>query len=126
MTLAAVWSAPGCASITRRSTQKIPVTSSPAGALVAVNGIQTGALPLLLDIETEGKDVRTWALIGLGTGLFLTTFFDYAITGAVNEFRPEEISVTLTKADGPPRVNTFFLEADGFRNVKWIRIRADR
>jgi len=174
--MAGVMSAPGCASITRRSTQKIPVTSSPVGASVMVNGVQKGqtplvirlprrqerqviriesqgynpveirmkrsgsgqyffynaffylipgALPLLFDIHTEAKDVRTWALIGLCTGLFLTTFFDYAITGAVNEFRPEEISVTLTKTNGPPRVDTIFVDADEFRNIKWIRVHRD-
>jgi hypothetical protein len=176
LTIAGILSAPGCASITRRSTQRIPVTSSPPGASVAVNGIQKGqtplvirlprrqerqiirieslgynpveirmkrrgsgqyffynaffylvpgALPLIFDIHTEAKDFLPWSLIGLGTGLFLTTLFDFGITGAIHEFRPEEISVTLTKADGSPRVDTIVLDADDFRNIKWIRVHRD-
>jgi len=33
--------------------------------------------------------------------------------------------VTLTRADGPPRVDTMNIDADDFRNVKWIRVRRD-
>jgi len=30
--------------------------------------------------------------------------------------------VTLTKADGPPRVETILVNAEDFQNIKWIRV----
>ena len=35
----------------------------------------------------------------------------------------KELTVTLTKADGPPRVNTMLV--DDFQNVTWIRVHRD-
>jgi hypothetical protein len=38
---------------------------------------------------------------------------------------PTHLSVTLTKADGTPRVDTMLIDADEFRNIKWIRVHRD-
>ena len=38
---------------------------------------------------------------------------------------PKNLTVTLTKADGPPRVDTMLVDADDLKNVKWIRVRKD-
>jgi hypothetical protein len=40
-------------------------------------------------------------------------------------FTPTEFTVTLTRAEGPPRVDTMLVDADDFANIKWIRVRKD-
>jgi hypothetical protein len=44
------------------------------------------------------------------------------IGGEGYHLAPQVLTVTLTKADGPPRVDTMVLDADDLRNVTWIRI----
>jgi len=39
--------------------------------------------------------------------------------------RSKELSVTLTKAEGTPRVDTMSINADDFRKIKWIRVHRD-
>jgi hypothetical protein len=53
-----------------------------------------------------------FALMDLGSGQ------EYTLT-------PKNLTVTLTKADGTPRVDTVLIDADDLRNVKWIRVRRD-
>ena len=55
LALANVLMAPGCASVLFKVTQSIPVTSSPPGATVAVNGRQQGVTPLEVRLAREGK-----------------------------------------------------------------------
>jgi hypothetical protein len=38
---------------------------------------------------------------------------------------PRELTVTLTKADGTPRVDTMVVNENELRNIKWIRVRKD-
>jgi len=47
--------APNCATLTRQKTQGIPVTSSPAGATVIVNGIEQGVTPLEVRLARKRK-----------------------------------------------------------------------
>ena len=47
--------APDCATITRRSKQRIPVTSDPMGATVIVNGVQQGVTPLEIRLARKEK-----------------------------------------------------------------------
>jgi len=166
----------GCATLTRSRTQRIPVTASPPGATVIVNGQRQGVTPLSLKlvrgeknqvirIECPGynpNEIRpirkpTGApffgnlLLGLipaiapaglyslanegSGGLLIWTLSAAAFgvlftavdsgSGAINDFEPKEISVTLTKADGTPRVDTMLVDADDFKNIKWIRVRRD-
>jgi hypothetical protein len=46
---------PGCATVTRSSRQTVPVTSSPPGARVLVNGVQAGVTPLDLRLPRAEK-----------------------------------------------------------------------
>jgi hypothetical protein len=50
-------------------------------------------------------------LVDLGSGTGLTL--------------PQEITITLKKADGPPRVDIMLVDLDDFRKIKWIRVRGD-
>jgi hypothetical protein len=56
------------------------------------------------------------------TGFF--TLLDFGFTKGY-EFRPRDLTVTLTKAEGPPRVDTMFVDAGDFRNINWIRVHRD-
>ncbi len=165
-----------CASITQSTTQKIPVTSSPVGATVIVNGVRKGLTPLqvwlsrkkegqVIRIESPGYhpvEIRTrrsfsiahaffdglagWMIGGIAalvafaaddtvnggtvclnwtaaaTGAFI--LIDLASGGGYN-LSPSALVVTLSKADGPPRVDTILVDAEDFRNIKWIRVRRD-
>lgn len=55
LTLASILLAPNCATITRKSKQRIPVTSTPAGAAVIVNGVQQGLTPLEIRLARNEK-----------------------------------------------------------------------
>jgi hypothetical protein len=174
--LASVLLFPGCATLTQKSTQRIPITSSPAGAEVSVNGVRKGVTPFqvkvprkrtgqVIRIESPGYNPveirirRTGAslLIGdvllggaagfmIGWSIFesddetgdygtvvwttiaatICSFFliDMA-TGAGFELNPSDLNVTLTKAEGSPRVDTMLVDAEDFQNIKWIRVRRD-
>jgi hypothetical protein len=81
-----------------------------------------GLLGLVDDASEKDKILSTWMLsaVALG-GLF--TLID--IGGNGYTLTPKNLNVTLTRADGPPRVNTMVIDADDFQNVKWIRVRRD-
>jgi hypothetical protein len=174
--LTGVLLSPGCATLTRSRTQWIPVTSSPPGATVIVNGQRRGVTPLalrparkekgpIIRIECPGYDpieirlirktsgapffgnlflglipaiapaslyslahegkgaLSIWVLSAAAFGALLTVADSGG--GAINEFKPKGITVTLTKSDGIPRVDTVLVDAEDFPNVKWIRIRRD-
>jgi hypothetical protein len=55
LTLTSVLSASNCATLTRKRTQRIPVTSSPVGAAVIVNGQQQGVTPLEIQLVRKKK-----------------------------------------------------------------------
>ena len=55
MTLTSVAFTPNCATLTRGRTQRIPVTSSLAGATVSVNGQQQGVTPLEIRLSRKQK-----------------------------------------------------------------------
>jgi len=46
---------PGCATLTRARSQGIPVTSSPTGATVSVNGQKWGATPTTISLDKKAK-----------------------------------------------------------------------
>lgn len=173
---------PGCATLTRKSTQRIPVTSVPVGATVIVNGVEQGVTPLVIWPDRKWKDqvIRIespgynpveiklkrslsegpifgnffiGAMFGVVPGTIIGLWFlnidkwteanftliwalcaaafDGAFTavdignGSGYSLSPTDMMVTLTKADGAPRVDTMLIDADDFRNVKWIRVRRD-
>ena len=175
--LMSVLLSPGCATLTRKSTQRIPVTSSPVGAAVLVNGVQQGVTPLNLRLarKDQGQVIRIESpeynpveirvrrrfsgihvlsdvLLGtvLGGGIALSRAMKYdetlefgkqlllwvpagiatfliadAATSAGYTFKPADLIVTLSKADGTPRVDTMLVDAEDFQNIKWIRIHID-
>jgi len=183
LTLTSALLAPNCATLTRRSAQRIPVTSSPIGAAVIVNGVEQGVTPIeiklarkqkgqVIRIESpgynpfeirpqrklSGETILGSILLGLVPGMvpalvwlgsshtktdpaeentILSIYFkSAAVLGglfALTDFgggkgytqTPKNLTVTLTKADGPPRVDTMLLDAEDFRNIKWIRVRKD-
>jgi hypothetical protein len=171
---------PGCATLTRNKTQRIPVTSSPTGATVFVNGIEQGVAPIQVELtrKQKGQVIRIespgynpaeirlqrkmskrkllgnvllglipaqvptffWAQTnseadGYWSGIVLFELLGAAAFGGLftyidsggkgYDLIPEEILVTLTKADGTPRVDTVLIDAEDFRGVKWIRVRKD-
>jgi hypothetical protein len=180
LTFASALLAPNCATITIKSTQRIPVTSTPVGATVIVNGVQQGVTPLeirlarkemgaVIRIEFPGYNpveirpirkmsggtifgnfllgvipgcylsmawalthetshhyetgiVMTWTLSAAAIG-GLFTLIDSISSGYI--LKPEELIVTLKKAQGPPRVDTIVIDADRFGDIKWIRVRRD-
>lgn len=175
LTITSVLLSPGCATLTRKSTQRIPVTSAPVGATVIVNGVEKGVTPLtitlarklkgqVIRIESPGYDpveIRPQrklsgipvlgnfllgvypgflaALLvglddntmgplvwGLSAAAFGAGFTAIDISdGRGYGLRPTDLTVTLTKANGTPRVDTMLIDAEDFRNVKWIRVRRD-
>lgn len=180
VTLTSVLLAPNCATLMRKRTQRIPVTSSPVGATVIVNGQQQGVTPLeirlvrkkkgqVIRIESPGynpfeirlkrkmsggpiagnvliglipgvvpavlykmyydedpnvmtKTFGIWMLTAVACGAVLTAIDS---SGSGYELNPRDLTVTLSKADGLPRVDTMFLNPDEFQNIKWIRVRKD-
>ncbi len=174
---------PNCASLTQEKiqgekTQRIPVTSSPIGATVFVNGVEQGRTPIeimlvrrqrgqVIRIESPGYNpfeirmrrglpagpalgnVLSGGIAGYGIGLALhylegvggqspwavylipmsaaigsLFLVDFAV-GQGHAFKPKELTVTLTKADGTARVDAMLIDSDDLRNVKWIRVRKD-
>lgn len=165
----------GCATLTQGKTQRIPITSSPAGAEVSINGVRKGVTPLqvkiprnrtgVIRIESPGYNPlevrirRTGSTLligdllgGAGAGFLIgwrlfeshdetadygtviwtsiaatisAFFLIDMFTGAGFDLNPSNLTVTLTKAAGPPRVDMMLVDADDFRNVKWIRVRRD-
>jgi hypothetical protein len=45
--------------------------------------------------------------------------------GNVYTMKPTSLTVTLTKADGTPRVDTMVIDADDLQNIRWIRVHRD-
>ena len=178
LTLTSVLLTPNCATMIRKPNQRIPVTSSPAGATVIVNGVQVGVTPLevrlvrkqkgqVIRIESPGYnpvEIRLkrelsgiFVLGNLFPGVFsggvsamviglvtLASDAEFVLIGALSAaafvglftsidsssgcgygLRPTDLTVTLTKADGTPRVDTILVDADDLRNIKWIRVRRD-
>lgn len=180
--LVSVLLVPGCATLTRKTTQRIPVTSVPAGATVSVNGVEQGVTPLMIwpDRKWKGQVIRIEApgynpveiklKRNLSEGPVLGNFFVGAMSGVVPgtiiglwlldidkwtdanftliwalcgaalggaftavdvgngsgySLRPTDLTVTLTKAEGTPRVDTLLIDAGDFQNVKWIRVHRD-
>lgn len=178
--LSSVLLAADCATITRRSKQRIPVTSHPVGATVMVNGVQQGVTPLVLRLprkekgqviriespgynpveirpkrkmsggpmagnfalglmpgavlamgygmehdEDENVDMMSMLIWMLSAAAFGGLFTAVDSGGKGYELEPRELTVTLTKAEGSPRVETILIEADDFQAIKWIRVRRD-
>ena len=166
---------PNCATLVRGDRkQPVPVTSSPAGATIIVNGVRKGVTPLEIWLTRKTKDqvikieypgynpfeirmkrsyssshvipnVIFGGIVGyvvgmawwmenhytappggvcIGTAIAGFLLIDVA-TRAGYILTPKDLTVTLTKACGPPRVDTMVVDAEDFQNVAWIRVRRD-
>jgi hypothetical protein len=78
-------------------------------------------------IGEEGIDevpglIPFWILSSLAFGTIFTVFDG---SGSGYSLNPGDLAVTLTKADGMPRVDTIFIDAEDFQNIKWIRVRRE-
>jgi hypothetical protein len=62
--------------------------------------------------------------IGIPAGILGFCLIDF-VSGGVYSLDPTEITVTLTKADGTPRIDTLLIDADVLPDIKWIRVRRD-
>jgi hypothetical protein len=100
----------------------------PAGAPFLGN-LLLGLIPAIVpaslhSLAHDGEGVMLiWTLYAAAFGALFTAFDSGS--GAINDFEPKELTVTLTKADGPPRVDIMLVDADDLRNIKWIRVRRD-
>jgi len=163
-----------CATLTRSRQQIVPVTSSPPGAAIIVNGVRKGVTPKLILFSRRDKDqtiriecpgynpfeirmMRSYSsfhvlangVLGLVVGTAVATAWNLArdetapdwsicIGTAVGGFllidvatragyalTPKDLTVTLTKADGTPRVDSLLVDPEDFQNIKWIRVLKD-
>ncbi len=66
-------------------------------------------------------------MIGALTAVAFGALFTAIDTGNGRGYNlsPRDLTVTLMKADGTPRVNTVLVDADRFGDIKWIRVRRD-
>jgi len=91
---------------------------------------------MLLGLIPAIAPAGMWSLGHHGQGTLMIWFFSAtalgalftagdAGCGAIYEFKPKDITVTLTKAAGTPRVRTLLVDAEEFQNVKWIRVLRD-
>ena len=95
-------------------------------------GLAPGLVPVLLlsgssHARIDPSDEKAVLSIYLKSAAVLGGLFLSIDIGSSNGYTltPENLTVRLTKADGPPRVDTVVLDADDLRNVKWIRVRRD-
>ncbi len=100
----------------------------PSGAFFFSN-LLLGLIPAIVpaglySLAHDGEGgTLIWTLSAAALGALFTAVDSGS--GAINDFEPKEISVTLKKADGTPQVDTVLLDAEDFRNIKWIRVRRD-
>jgi hypothetical protein len=80
------------------------------------------ALPIAMYQSIAEHDDHLFTMAA-GFGL-LFTLVDIGLKyGSV--LRPKELSVTLTKANGEPRVRVLLIDAEAMRDITWIRVRRD-
>jgi hypothetical protein len=81
---------------------------------------------MLSNDEDYGAGLGVGGVAVLGTAGFAGLFMilDYSFKKGY-EFKPAELMVTLTKTEGPARVDTMLVNADDFRNITWIRVHRD-
>jgi len=90
-------------------------------------GLVPGIAPALAYLgspHTTPSEEKTIPSIYFGSAAVLGGLFALMDLGSGQEYTltPKNLTVTLTKADGTPRVDTVLIDADDLRNVKWIRV----
>ena len=80
------------------------------------------ALPIALYTSISSHEDHFFLMAAGFSGMF--TLIDIGLKyGYV--LQPKELSVTLTKANGEPRVRVLVIDAAVMRNITWIRVRRD-
>ncbi len=93
--------------------------------LAVVPGVVPAAMWALANDASPHYTTNSYLIWGLSTGAIggILTVIDSVGNGY--ELRPTELTVTLTKADGTPRVDAIFVDPNDFQNIKWIRVHRD-
>jgi hypothetical protein len=73
-------------------------------------------------LQNETRTSTKWISLTLCVGI--PVLIDLA-SGKANTLSPRTLSVTLTKAEGPPRVETIFVEAEDLQEIERIRVNRD-
>jgi len=121
----------GCATLTQGSTQQITVTSTPTGANLVVNGLQSFRTPAVLDlarneshqieISLDGYHPETVQIRRVGSNMVAGNIIaggliglavDYS-SGAAYRLVPEVVQVTLRPVTEEPSKNSLSAEASG-------------
>jgi hypothetical protein len=89
-----------------------------AGLGLALSALYEEAAFLQNEIRSS-----TWA-ISLPICIGIPVVIDLA-SGKANTLSPRTLSVTLTKAEGPPRVETIVVEAEDLQEIERIRVNKD-
>ena len=91
----------------------------------ALLGAAAGGLIALAQASAKDHhDFWTALAVYAPAGAAIRILIDLLI-GAADPPRSRELLVKLTKAVGPPRVETMSIAAEEFKTVKWIRIHGD-
>ncbi|HWV57515.1 MAG TPA: PEGA domain-containing protein [Longimicrobiales bacterium] len=115
LTVAALITIGGCATIMQGTTQAVGVSSQPAGARIRVNGTEFGVTPAVLQlkrkdnhvvvIELDGyqpytatftRSLSGWVLGNLVFGGLIGLVVD-AASGALYKLSPEQVAATLDR-----------------------------
>ncbi|MGZ5555649.1 MAG: hypothetical protein ACXW3H_07865 [Candidatus Aminicenantales bacterium] len=80
------------------------------------------ALPIAMYTSISSHEDHFFLMAAGFSGMF--TLIDIGLKyGYV--LQPKELSVTLTKANGEPRVRVLVIDAAVMRNITWISVRRD-
>jgi len=91
----------------------------------AIAGAVVGGLVALAEKTWEPHShLPTELAIDAPVGAAIFVLIDL-IPGEGKILRSKELLVTLTKAEGTPRVDRISINADDFRKIKWIRVHRD-
>lgn len=97
-------------------------TTAPNYLMDALLGVTAGGLVALAQATSkDGQNFWTELAVDAPVGATIRLLIDL-IPDERNGLGSRELLVTLTKADEPPRVDSMFIDAKEFRNVKWIRV----
>jgi len=97
----------------------------PIGAMGGLVGSFIVLLATNADVSWETPPKAMYVATIIGGALGAAGLVADMTTGANHSLSPKVLDVTLTKADGTPRVDTMLVDTDGIRNVIWIRVRRD-
>lgn len=89
-------------------------------------GVAAGVLPAAWGaVKRDSEDYFGKMLPVYGVAFAVPLVLIDLASGKGYKMTPKELTVTLTKADGPPRVDTILIDSEDFKNIKWIRVRRD-